>query len=154
MIFSGDMFWLIMIVVLCIIEGLTFALVCVWFAGGALMALISVALGASALMQYTVFLVVSGVLLFLTRPVVMRYVITKKASTNADRLIGKKGKVVKTINPIENIGQVQIQGQYWSARSQDGVSIISEGKIIEVSEISGAKLIVFELSEQSEADMD
>ena len=143
---------MILIVILCIFEGLTFALVCIWFAGGAMLALISAELGVSTIWQYTVFLVSSGILLMLTRPVVKRYVITKKTSTNADRVIGKKGKVILTINPIENCGQVLVLGQHWSAKSYDGTSIISEGKIVEVLEISGVKLIVQECSEQAEED--
>ena len=150
MVFSGSIFWLILIVILCIIEGLTFSLVCIWFAGGALLALISAVIGASAIQQYAVFLVSSGILLILTRPVVKRYVITKKTSTNADRVIGKKGKVIQTINPMENSGQVLVLGQHWSAKSYDGTSVIHEERIVEVLEISGAKLIVQECYEQAE----
>ena len=142
--FSGDLFWLVMIVILCVIEGITFALVCIWFAGGALLALISAALGASAFVQYTVFLLVSGALLFLTRPVVMKYLITKKTSTNADRLIGKRGRVTKTISALDNVGEVKVLGQTWSAKSRGEGAIIAEGKIIEVLDISGSKLIVEE----------
>ena len=56
-------FWLILMAVLLLIEVLTVNLVSIWFAGGALAAMIASFLGASVLLQIIIAVAISGVLL-------------------------------------------------------------------------------------------
>jgi membrane protein implicated in regulation of membrane protease activity len=137
----GDIFWLIVIIILCVIEGMTFGIVCIWFAGGAVAALISSALGFGVSIQYTVFVLISAFLLFFTRPIIVKFLNTKKTLTNADRLVGMTGVVIIGIDPILGQGQVKVDGEIWSAKSQDG-SVIGEGNDVEINDISGVKLVV------------
>ena len=141
---SGELFWLIVIILMCIIEGLTYSLICIWFAGGALIAISVSALGAKPLLQWTAFAVFSAILLLLTRPLLIKHLNVKKTSTNSDRVIGNTGVVIKKIDPIIGVGQVKVLGQIWSAKPADGTSVIEEGIMVEVLEITGVKVTVRE----------
>ncbi len=133
--------WLIVAIILGIIEMATLGLVTVWFAAGAVAALIAAALGASFLVQLIVFTVSSGILLYFTKPIVRKFLDNKVQKTNADRLVGDYGVVIEGINPESGVGQVKVGGQIWSARSVDGTAVETE-KRVRVLDISGVKLIV------------
>lgn len=60
-------YWLIALVVLLVIEAATLGLATIWFAGGALIALIAAMCGAGFVIQMVCFLVVSLILLIFTR---------------------------------------------------------------------------------------
>ncbi len=66
---------------------------------------------------------------------------TDYVKTNADRYIGKLAVVTEEISNIDAKGQVKVDNQIWSARSQNGETI-SEGTKVNVLRIEGVKLIV------------
>ncbi len=136
------MFWLAVMIVLLIIEGVVPGLVSVWFAAGALAAMISALFEAPFWLQTVWFLIVSIASLCLTRPLVKKYVNSKVQPTNADALIGKECIVIESIDNIAGEGAVKISGQVWTARSTDDSVKIAQGKIVTVKEIRGVKLIV------------
>lgn len=136
------MFWLAVMIVLLIIEGVVPGLVSVWFAVGALAAMISALFEAPFWLQTVWFLIVSIASLCLTRPLVKKYVNSKVQPTNADALIGKECIVTESIDNIAGEGAVKISGQVWTARSTDDSVKIAQGKIVTVKEIRGVKLIV------------
>ena len=136
------MFWLAVMIVLLIIEGVVPGLVSVWFAVGALAAMISALFEAPFWLQTVWFLIVSIASLCLTRPLVKKYVNSKVQPTNADALIGKECIVTESIDNIAGEGTVKISGQVWTARSTDDSVKIAQGKIVTVKEIRGVKLIV------------
>lgn len=136
------MFWLAVMIVLLIIEGVVPGLVSVWFAVGALAAMISALFEAPFWLQTVWFLIVSIASLCLTRPLVKKYVNSKVQPTNADALIGKECIVIESIDNIAGEGAVKISGQVWTARSTDDSVKIAQGKIVTVKEIRGVKLIV------------
>jgi membrane protein implicated in regulation of membrane protease activity len=140
--FAGSVFWLVAFAVFCVIEGLTYSLVCIWFACGALLAIVASLFGFNVASQYAVFLIASAVLLCFTRPVVKRYISTKKVRTNADRVIGKPAVVLQRVDPVEGVGQVRVLGQIWSARPADGVSSFEVGETVTVMDIAGVKVLV------------
>lgn len=135
--------WLIIMVVMLIIEAATTALATVWFAAGALVAMIMDLCGAPHNLQIIVMAAVSVV----TFVICMIWIRPKLESlrraniqrTNADRLIGKEGVVIVPIDPMEGKGQVKVDGQVWSAKSE---SAIAEGKKVTVRVIEGVKLVV------------
>ena len=137
------MYWLIGVVVLLGIELATMGLTTIWFAGGALAAFLVTLLGCGRFLQIVVFLVVSFVLLFFTRPVAAKYFNKQREKTNADRLIGKEAKVVEEIDNFNQKGIVIVNGMEWSARTEDD-SVIEKEKKVEILEIRGVKLIVKE----------
>ena len=137
-------FWLVLLVILIIIEFATMALTTVWFAGGALVAAIVAGLGGPEWLQIILFLAVSLVLLFSTRPIAVKYFNKDRIKTNVEALIGKQAIVISEIDNLEGIGQVTVGGQEWSARSTDDNVKIQVGAVVYVREVSGVKLIVEE----------
>ena len=133
--------WLFLIILFTVVEAVTPAIVSIWFALGALFALITAALSAPVCLQIIVFIAVSTLALILTRPLVKRKLHKDITPTNYDVLIGKTAVVIENINNTEESGAVKIQGKIWTARSVDG-SEIPSGSSIVISSIEGVKLIV------------
>lgn len=133
--------WLAIALAAGIIEAVTITLVSVWFALGAVCAAVCAGFGADVTVQYTVFAIVSLVLLALTAPLCRKFRLLKTEPTNADRLIGKIGIVTEDIDPILGKGEVKVGGQSWSACAK-GEDYLSTGAKVVVEEIVGAHLVV------------
>ena len=134
--------WIIVLIATIAIEAATMGLTTIWFAGGAFIALIIELLNGSFLLQVTVFLIVSLILLFFTRPIAVKHFNQKREKTNLDSLIGKQAIVIGEISNLEGVGQVTVGGQEWSARSTDEDVRIPIGTVVIVREVNGVKLIV------------
>lgn len=133
--------WLVLMVVLLIVEAATAGLTCIWFALGALAALIAALFDAAVWLQVVWFLVVSILTLWLTRPLALKYLNSRKVATNADRVVGAEGVVSEDIDNIAGTGAVKLDGKEWTARSESGMGI-SKDAIVIVKRIEGVKLIV------------
>ena len=134
-------FWLVLVVALVVIEAVTVQLVTIWFAIGAIAALVASAFELEIWLQILIFVGVSAIALIVTRPFVKRFTHASKEPTNADRCIGKSAVVVEAIDNIHGKGAVTVGGLQWTARTTDG-SIIEKDEIVTVESIEGAKLIV------------
>lgn len=137
---SIPVMWLIAAAILAIIEALTMGLSTIWFAGGALAAAIAAFIGAGVPVQIAVFVVVSGLLLYFTRPLVKKKLKVGDTKTNADALIGKTATVITDIT-AQSPGQVKVGGMEWSAVSADAAEITS-GETVTIQAIEGVKLVV------------
>ncbi len=133
--------WAAVLVLMLALEASTAALVSVWFAVGALCALISALFGAVFGVQISVFFVVSGLMLAFLLPYARRKMELRKTATNADRIIGAEGIVTEEINEIDGTGQIRVMGAVWSAKSRSGARIAS-GEKVKVIAISGVKAVV------------
>ena len=133
--------WLIVFVVMIIIEIITLGLSTIWFAGGALVAFLASLAGAGIPVQVVLFLVVSFLLLAVTRPIAVKYFNKDRTKTNAESLIGAVAVVQETIDNLQATGRVQVHGQEWAARSENDITI-EPGTEVLVEEIHGVKLIV------------
>ena len=112
--------WLIAMIVFAGVEAATpTALVSIWFALGALGALIASVVTHSFWIQLVVFLLLSCLCFALLRPLVRRYVTPRTERTNADRLIGREAVVTQQIDNISGTGQVRVGSQIWTARSEN-----------------------------------
>ena len=140
--------WLAAMVLLLIVEALVPGLISIWFALGALAALISALLGAPVWLQVLWFMVVSVVALVLTRPLARRYVNGSAVATNADMLIGKECVVTEEIDNVRGKGAVSVGGKVWTARTAQDSQTAAEGEVLRVLRIEGVKLIVQKESEQ------
>jgi membrane protein implicated in regulation of membrane protease activity len=118
------------------------ALTTIWFAGGAFAAFFAALAGCTVRVQLVIFLVVSFLLLFLTRPVVTRLLKKNTVKTNVDELVGKKARVTVEINNNLSTGAAVVNGQEWTARAADDDCVIAAGEHVTIKEISGVKLIV------------
>ncbi len=144
---SMTVFWLIVLVVLVVIELLTMGLTTIWFAGGALVATIAAVFHTPVAVQVILFLVVSGVLIFSTRPLAVKYFNKDRVRTNAESLVGRQAIVISEIDNLQGIGQVNVGGMEWSARTRvDGVKL-PVGTVTTVLAINGVKLVVEERKE-------
>ena len=141
--------WLIAMVVLLIVEAVVPGLVSIWFALGALAALISALLGAPLWLQILWFLVVSLAALILTRPLAKKYINARVVPTNADMLVGKECIVKEKIDNVAGTGAVAVEGKVWTARMAEDSIKADAGERVSVQRIEGVKLIVTPL-EKSE----
>ena len=146
MMLGGNMqmsvFWLIAMVVLLIIEAVVPGLISIWFALGALAALIAALFHAPFWLQLTWFLVVSVLTLLLTRPFVKKYVNSRVTPTNADICIGKDAVVTEAIDNLRETGAVRLDGKIWTARMASESAGAEVGETVRVLRIEGVKLIV------------
>ena len=139
--------WLVILVVLVVIELLTMGLTTVWFAGGALAAAIVSFFHAPFTLQVIVFLAVSVLLLFFTRPLAVKYFNKDRVRTNAESLVGRQAIVISEIDNLQGTGQVNVGGMEWSARTRtDGVKL-PVGAVATIVAINGVKLVVEERKE-------
>ena len=140
--------WGVIMVVMLIAEAVTVGLVTIWFALGALCALISSLLGAPVWLQAVWFVIISAATLVLTRPLAKKYVNGRSQPTNADRVLGQQCVVCERIDNLAGTGAVNVDGKVWTARSETGKTI-EQGAVVTVKQIQGVKLIV---SEESTSD--
>ena len=134
--------WLAVLVVCVGLEIATMGLTTIWFAGGALVSAILAALNAPLWLQIVAFFVVSLILLYLTRPVAVKYFNKDRVKTNVESLIGRQAIVISEIDNLQGIGQVTVGGQEWSARSVKDDVQLPVGSVVVVRSVSGVKLIV------------
>ncbi len=139
--------WLVLLVVLIIIELATMGLTTIWFAGGALAAALVSIPGTPIWLQVIVFLVVSALLLYFTRPIAVKYFNRDRIRTNTESLIGRQAIVISEINNIEGTGQVNTGGMEWTARSSYNNVVLPAGAVVTILGIDGVKLIVEERKE-------
>ena len=140
-------FWLIAMIIFVVAESMTVTLVSIWFAVGALGAILVALLGGGLMLQVTVFLALAIVLLFLLRGMVRKHFSPRVTKTNVDSVVGATGIVLTPVNNIAALGQVQVGGVEWSARSTDNTHIPA-GALVKVDKIEGVKVFV-SLAEES-----
>lgn len=134
-------FWLFAVILFAVAEGITTQLISIWLAGGALAAFISSLAGTDFTFQVVIFIIVSSLLLILTKPIVRKILSHEPEKTNADSQIGKTTIVTQKIDNILETGEVKLNGIYWSARSENGLPIDKDSRVL-VKKIDGVKLIV------------
>ena len=135
------MTWLIIAILLGVFEAMTVDLVAIWFAIGALAAILPAAIGAPFWVQLVVFLAVGLLTLALTRPMVKWVLHVKKTNTNADRVIGMVGIVTVPIDNVAGTGRVLANGLDWAARTDDGAPVEAQERVL-IKAIEGVTLIV------------
>lgn len=152
LLYSDSFFWFFLFVLFLVIELFTLNLITIWFSAGALVSSITSLIkitssdGAkrisliSPIWQMILFLATSVLLFLFFYPRLKKFVNNSKFKTNVEAMDGKVGHVVKAIGTDE-MGQIKIDGQIWSAISQDNKPI-SVGDEIVVVEIQGVKAIV------------
>ena len=135
--------WLVLLVGFIVLEASTVTVVSIWFALGSLVSLVSAMLHAPLWLQIVIFFVVSGVFLFLLRPVVRKYFTPKLQKTNADAIVGTTGLVTEDIDNVRSTGQVKLGAMTWTARSTSGQNIAA-GTLVVADRIEGVKVFVTE----------
>lgn len=134
--------WLALIVFFVIAEACTVVLVSIWFAGGSLIGLILAALHAPWWLQMIAALLVSGVLIYFTRPIAMKHFNKNRVKTNISSLTGKQAIITEEVDNLQATGQAIINGQEWSARNIMDGETIPEGAVVTIEKIKGVTLYV------------
>ncbi|MGN0384361.1 MAG: NfeD family protein [Lachnospiraceae bacterium] len=134
--------WLLLLIVMIVTELITMGLTTIWFAGGSIIAIILAVLHVPVAIQIAAFLVVSIVLLIFTRPIAVKYFNHDRLKTNVESMIGRQAVVISEIDNLNGIGQIQVNGQEWSARTVEDGQVIPVGEVVVVKAVSGVKLIV------------
>jgi membrane protein implicated in regulation of membrane protease activity len=137
---SMSAIWTIIIVISIIVEALTINLVSIWFAFGALVALISDQMSVPTHIQIILFTVISVIIIAITRPIAKKYLKGRITKTNLDRAIGKHCLVTETITPDKK-GEAKVMGNLWLATSLDN-EVIQAGEYGEVVSIEGAHVVL------------
>lgn len=134
--------WLVVLIVSIGVEVATLGLTSIWFAGGAVVAVIVAAVHGPVWLQILLFFAVSLLLLFFTRPIAVRYFNRDRVRTNVESMIGRQAIVTSEIDNLQGIGQVTVGGQEWSARTEaDGLNL-QPGTVVDIVAVNGVKLIV------------
>ena len=137
-----SIFWLILMVICIVFEIATVGLVSIWFAGGALIACFLAMANIHVVIQVIVFLVVSLLLLIVTKPMAKEWINKDRVRTNYEGIIGKVVRVTERVDNINETGTALINGQEWTARSKSDNITLEQGEIAQVVNISGVKLIL------------
>lgn len=134
--------WVLMSGFFIILEIITIGFLVFWFAIGSLFAMAASFFTDSIVAQTAIFIISSTALIILTRPLVEK--LTKKdttVKTNAYSIIGKKAIVTKNIDSSSESGQVRVNGEIWSAISEEG-NTYEKGSEVEIVAIDGVKAII------------
>jgi len=134
--------WLVLFVVFLVAEAATVGLTTIWFAGGALAALLTSLVTDNIIVQLVVFLIISFLLLYTVRPFALKYMKPRKTETNYKGAIGQSGRVIEEINNKLETGRIVVNGQEWMARTVNPDETIAVDEMVNVEEITGVKAMV------------
>ena len=144
--------WSVVIALGLILELFTFELVSIWFAVGAILALILQIVGVSVVWQIVAFFVLSIVAIAVTRPLFKRILSKSEGNTNLDAEIGTSVKVSTAIIGDEK-GTVKINGVVWNAIEINGKDCLPK-EVVKVIKFEGTTVVVEKSSQQSETAQD
>ena len=137
-----SIFWLILMITMLAIEAATVNLVTLWFAFGAMAALVASVCKCELWLQIILFAGVTLVTLLPTRKLAKKYFSKRRTQpTNADRVIGQSCIVTEEIDNTAAKGTVSCKGKLWTARTADGEKA-AVGSVVQAVAIEGVKLIV------------
>ncbi len=131
-------FWLILAGVFFVAEIITVGFLVFWLGVGALIAALVSLFTGNVIIQTTIFVITSTLLIFCTRTLAKKITAKDNKKTNTYSIIGKTGIVTKDI--LENqVGQVKIGSEVWTAKSDVR---IDAGTKVNIVNIDGVKVIV------------
>lgn len=146
---SEPLIWILIAVIFAVIEGFTMGLTTIWFTVGGVGACIIALLGGPLLLQIAVFLIISIILLYFTRPLAEKRLRIGHEKNNIDLMIGKSCLVTETIEPYHT-GQVKLNGLVWTALANDNKETLAKGELVKIVRIEGVKLIVERMKGEEE----
>ena len=133
--------WLALMIIFLLLEAGTVSMVTIWFAVGALAAMVASLFGAELWLQAVLFAAISVALLLALRPLARKFFTPRLSKTNVDAVVGEEGLVTATIDNTHAAGQVKLGHMEWSARSSSG-EILEVGTRIKVDRVAGVKVFV------------
>ena len=138
--------WLIAAGIFLILEIFTLGFLVFWLSIGCILAMLVSFITDSIIIQTTVFVLSSVILILATKPLVKKFTEKDNAKTNVYSLSGKKAIVIEDINWTKGTGQIKFESQVWSAKTEEQVNI-EKGTEVEIIKIEGVKAFVKPLNE-------
>lgn len=134
--------WTFVLIMSVLIEAATATLTTIWFMPAGFISLILSIFEVSIPVQIVTYVAIGALMLVLSRTVFKKkFSAAEKTPTNADRIIGETAVVTSEINNDSLTGEVNVRGQYWTARSVSG-DVIPVGAKVTVQRIEGVKVMV------------
>lgn len=131
-------FWLILAGIFFIAEIITVGFLVFWLGVGALLTALVSIFTDNVIIQTTVFVISSSILIFCTRTLAKKLSNEDTKITNAYSIIGQTGIVTKDIFENE-VGQIKVGSEVWTANSNIA---ITKGTQVRIISIDGVKAIV------------
>ncbi|MBR0491771.1 MAG: NfeD family protein [Clostridia bacterium] len=138
--------WLIIAGIFFIAEIFTTGFLVFWFGIGGIVSMITSFFIPDLVIQTVIFIIVSVILIFATKPLVNRFLKTDSVNTNAFSIIGKHGIVIKDFDSIQGKGQIKVGHEVWSAEELNDKKL-EKGAEVVVVKIDGVKAIVSAVKE-------
>ena len=138
--------WLIAAGIFLVLEMFTMGFLVFWLSLGSLLAMLISFVTNNLIIQTTVFVISSGLLIFATKPLVKKFTKKDTTKTNVYSIVGKKAIVIEDIDWSTGTGQIKFEGQIWSAKTGEQVNI-PKGTEVEIEKIEGVKAYVRPLHE-------
>lgn len=130
--------WLGIFIVGLLVEFATADMVSIWFCIAAVPSFIIALFEGPEWLQISLFVILTIVLFFFTRPVVMRYFKVNEIKTNVDSIVGQEGVVIDRIS-ANGKGRVQLRLNDWAAIAHEDIEVNERVRVLDVE---GATLIV------------
>jgi membrane protein implicated in regulation of membrane protease activity len=122
-------------------------LVLLMFAGGAVGGMALALVGAAAFVQVIAFIVVSGVLLALIRPIATKH-LTQGTPLQLDGVRTVIGRTARVTRPVDvDGGRIRVGADEWTARTQHSGETFAEGETVRILQVDGATAVVGEAFE-------
>jgi membrane protein implicated in regulation of membrane protease activity len=117
-------------------------LVLLMFAGGALGGMAVALVGGATVLQLIAFIVVSGMLLALVRPLAQRQLTdsTPLQLDGVNTLIGRTAKVTRDVD-VDG-GRIRMGADEWTARTQHSGESFAVGETVRILQVDGATAVV------------
>ena len=133
--------WLIAAGIFFIIEIFTVGFLIFRLGIAALLAMLISFFTDSIILQTTVFVISSGILIFATRALADKIIKKDTVPTNVYSIVGKRGIVIEDIDWATGKGQIKSEGEIWSAKTREQINI-PKGTEVEIESIDGVKVFV------------
>jgi membrane protein implicated in regulation of membrane protease activity len=132
-------FWAVVALGALFIDITTSSFMFVWFALGAIVALIAMFFNASVVVQVIIFVAVTAVSMAVGYPIVKRTIkkTVSKTLTMEEAYIGKEFEIEEDINVK---AKVKFQGIYWTVKNVG--KPLKKGDLVQVIGIEGNKLLI------------
>jgi len=140
--------WFILAALFIVGEMLTAGFFILWFGIGAGAAGVCAVLGLGPAWQWLAFIVISGVLVLISRKFANKVTKEQPPGIGADRYIGKIGLTLEPLDNKKNIGRVRLLQEEWRAESNTG-DIIPANTQVSVVKIDGTRLVVQPITEEN-----
>ncbi|MBB6061754.1 membrane protein implicated in regulation of membrane protease activity [Thermosipho japonicus] len=113
-----------------------------WFGVGALASALVAFFIGNTIWELVTFIVASGILVILTRPLANKISGEQTRKINVDEIIGKHALVLEDINNKAGTGIIKVNGDTWRAFSNDDEIVIKKGEYVKILQVEGAHVVV------------